>query len=72
MLRICDGIFRDAYRVLVLALAVHFDLQLLAQCFQLVDSGRAVYVGCGEQHALALLADVVAELSAEGGLTGTL
>ena len=69
LLRVRDRVLRDAHRILVLALAVHFDLQLLAQRFQLVDGRGTVHVGGGEQHALALFADVVGQFAAEGGLT---
>ena len=55
-LGVVDGVLRNLDRVLVAFFAIDFNLNLLAQDLQLLDSGRTIHVASHQQHLLAAFA----------------
>ena len=68
---VLDGLFGGFDRILR-AVLVHGDVDLLAHHFQLLDGGGAVNIAGGQHGLLALLAQVIGQLTAHGGFTGAL
>ena len=55
-LGVLDSILRNLHRILVAFLAIDFNLNLLTQHLQLLDSCGTIHVASHQQHLLAALA----------------
>ncbi len=72
-LSVLDGVLRNLYWILVAFLAIDFNLNLLTQHLQLLDSSRTIHVASHQQHLLAAFAlQIRSQLGRERGLTRAL
>src|SRR5918999_875511 len=70
--RFVDTVARDAHDVLRVALRVYWDLELLAECLELVDGRRAIDVGGDEAHRASFVLEATGELGGSGRLPRSL
>ena len=68
-LSVLDGVLRNLYWILVTFLAIDFNLNLLTQHLQLLDSSRTIHVASHQQHLLATFTlQIRSQLGRESGL----